>query len=89
MVVDNVDDIETFFPSQNRQREEADASAQIPLNTYLLQSRNGAILVTSRSKDAAARLAWGLKRIRELSAMDKGEGLQLLHNKLQDPPPAA
>ena len=88
MVVDNVDDAETFFPSRKRQRQgdEADASAQIPLATYLPQSRNGAVLVTSRSKDAAARLAGGYSKIKEVLAMDEGEGLQLLRNKLRDPP---
>ncbi|RAR04858.1 TPR-like protein [Stemphylium lycopersici] len=87
MVVDNVDDVDTFFPAQKcqRQGDEADASAQIPLNHYLPQSCNGAILVTSRSKDAATRLAGGYNRIQEVFAMDKSEGLQLLRNKLQAP----
>ncbi|KAI4940870.1 hypothetical protein J4E91_011127 [Alternaria rosae] len=89
MVVDNVDNAETFFPSRKRQRQrqgdEADGSAQIPLATYLPQSRNGAILVTSRSTDAATRLAGGYNKIKEVLAMDEGEGLQLLRNKLRDP----
>ena len=86
IVLDNVDNIEIFFPSQKRRRNEADASAQIPLATYLPQSRNGAILVTSRSKDAAARLVGGYNKIKEVLAMDESEGLQLLRNKLRDPP---
>ncbi|OWY45267.1 TPR-like protein [Alternaria alternata] len=88
MVVDNVDDVETFFPSRKRQRrgDEADASAQIPLATYLPQSRNGAILVTSRSQDAATRLVGSYNRTKEVLAMDEEEGLQLLRNKLQDQP---
>jgi tetratricopeptide (TPR) repeat protein len=85
MVVDNADDAETFFPPRKRQRQ-ADASAQIPLATYLPQSRNGAILVTSRSKDAATRLAGGHNKTREVLAMDESEGLQLLRNKLEDLP---
>jgi tetratricopeptide (TPR) repeat protein len=86
MVIDNVDNVETFYPSRKRQRDEADAAVEPPLATYLPQSRNGAILVTSRSKDAAARLAGGYNKIREVLAMDEGEGLQLLRNKLRDPP---
>jgi tetratricopeptide (TPR) repeat protein len=90
MVVDNVDDVETFFPSRQHQHQhqgdEADASAQIPLANYLPQSRNGALLVTSRSKDAASRLVGGYNKIKEVLAMDEGEGLQLLRNKLQDAP---
>ncbi|KAH7068389.1 kinesin light chain 1 [Paraphoma chrysanthemicola] len=86
MVLDNVDDAETFFPPQKRQRDEADTGAQIPLATYLPQSRNGAILVTSRNKDVAARLVGGYNKIKEVLAMDESEGLQLLRNKLCDPP---
>ncbi|KAF2818537.1 TPR-like protein [Ophiobolus disseminans] len=86
MVLDNVDDVETFFPARKQQRNEADADAQTPLATYLPQSRNGAILVTSRSKDAAVRLVGGYNMTKEVLAMDEGEGLQLLCNKLRDPP---
>ncbi|OAK96859.1 hypothetical protein IQ06DRAFT_47717 [Phaeosphaeriaceae sp. SRC1lsM3a] len=86
MVLDNVDDVETFFPSCKRQRGEADADAQTPLATYLPQSRNGAILVTSRSKDAAVRLVGGHNKTKEVLAMDESEGLELLRNKLGDLP---
>jgi tetratricopeptide (TPR) repeat protein len=86
MIVDNVDDLETFFPSRKSPQDEADASAQTPLATYLPQSRNGAILVTSRSKDAATRLVGGYNKIREVVAMHESEGLQLLRNKLRDLP---
>ncbi|KAH7092332.1 kinesin light chain 1 [Paraphoma chrysanthemicola] len=86
MVLDNVDDAKTFFPPRKRQRDEADNGAQTPLAMYLPQSRNGTILVTSRNKDVAARLVGGYNKIKEVLAMDEGEGLQLLHNKLCDPP---
>jgi hypothetical protein len=86
MVLDNVDEAETFFPSRKRQRDEADASAHIPLATYLPQSHNGAVLVTSRNKDAAVKLAGGYNKIKEVLAMDNSEGLQLLRNKLGDLP---
>jgi len=86
MIVDNVDDIETFFPSRKRQGGEADASAETPLATYLPQSRNGAILVTSRSKDAATRLVGGYNKVKEVLAMNESEGLQLLGNKLRNAP---
>jgi tetratricopeptide (TPR) repeat protein len=83
MIVDNADNVETFSPSG---KGKADASAQVPLATYLPQSRNGAILVTSRSKDAAARLVGGYNNIKEVVVMDESEGLQLFRNKLQQPP---
>jgi hypothetical protein len=86
MVVDNVDDVQMFFPSRERQGDEAHVSLQTPLAIYLPQSRNGSILITSRSKDAAVRLAGGYHKITEVLAMDESEGLQLLWNKLQDLP---
>ncbi|KAF2030383.1 TPR-like protein [Setomelanomma holmii] len=86
MVVDSVDDAEAFFPLRKRQQSEANASAQTPLATYLPQSRNGAVLITSRSKDAANRLVGGYNKIKEVLTMNEGKGLQLLRNKLRDPP---
>ncbi|KAF9733738.1 hypothetical protein PMIN01_08081 [Paraphaeosphaeria minitans] len=53
VVIDNVNDVEILFPSRQRWRSEADASAQTPLATYLPQRRNRAILAIYRSKDAA------------------------------------
>jgi hypothetical protein len=86
MVVDNVDDVETFFPSRKRQRDDVSGDPPTSLAAYLPQSRNGSILVTSRGKDAAVRLAGGYNKIKEVLAMNEGEGLQLLRNKLRDPP---
>lgn len=86
MIIDNVDDVKTFHPSRGSQRDGAVGDTTMSLATYLPQSRNGAILVTSRSKDAAVRLVGGSNKTMEVLAMGEGEGLQLLRNKLQDPP---
>jgi tetratricopeptide (TPR) repeat protein len=85
MVVDNVDDVETFFPLQRRDQGGDGQETSKPLTAYLPQSRNGSILITSRSRDAAARLVGGHKNIREVLAMNESQGLQLLYNKLLDP----
>jgi hypothetical protein len=77
MILDNVDDVETFFPKSSE-------SSSISLAAYLPQSRNGSILITSRNKDAASRLAGGLQNTKEVQTMDESQGLQLLRNKLQD-----
>src|SRR5690349_17939406 len=45
---------------------------------------NGSILVTYRSKDAAARLVGNHKNIKEVHAMDESQSIQLLQSKLQD-----
>jgi tetratricopeptide (TPR) repeat protein len=82
MVLDNVDDVETFL-SQNRKRHEPNHASPTSLAAYLPQSRNGCILLTSRSKDAAARLTGGYNAIKEVLIMDENQGVQLLCNKLQ------
>jgi tetratricopeptide (TPR) repeat protein len=86
MIIDNADDIDVFFPSRKRQRDEVPGDPPTSLATYLPQSCNGSILVTSRSKNVASRLAGGYNRINEVPAMDKGESLQLLRMKLGDSP---
>ena len=85
MILDNADDIEVFYPKRTLARDESSAAAA-SLAAYLPQSRNGSILITSRSKDAAARLAGGHKKIMEVQTMDAGQSLQLLRNKLEDMP---
>jgi tetratricopeptide (TPR) repeat protein len=84
MILDNVDDVETFFPSQQYTENELLESSPASLAASLPQSRNGSILITSRSKDAASRVAGGHKNIKEVRAMDANQGLQLLQNKLND-----
>jgi tetratricopeptide (TPR) repeat protein len=83
MVLDNVDDVETFFPSQKHKRHEPNQALPTSLAAYLPQSRNGSILITSRSKDAAARLVGGYSTIKEVLTMDEDQGVKLLSNKLQ------
>lgn len=80
MVVDNADDPGAFC-----QRDEANFGTQTSLATFLPQSVNGAILVTSRSKDAAFRLVGGYNNMEKVLAMSEGEGLQLLRSKLRHP----
>ncbi|RFU31458.1 hypothetical protein B7463_g4861, partial [Scytalidium lignicola] len=83
MIVDNADDMEVFYPKQMRTMDESSPPAPTPLANYLPQSRNGSILITSRSKDAAARLAGGHKYIKEVPAMDESQAFGLFRNKLE------
>jgi len=48
-----------------------------------LQSRNGSILVTSRSKDTAARLVGSQKNTTYLDVMEDSQALRLFRNKLE------
>jgi tetratricopeptide (TPR) repeat protein len=84
MILDNADDIEVFYPKQGRFKVgQLSNSTTSPID-YLPQSRNGSILITSRSKDAAARLAGGYQQIKEVDRLSEAQALQLLQNKLQD-----
>ncbi|KAH7122351.1 putative kinesin [Dendryphion nanum] len=83
MVLDNVDDVEVFYPKRKGKRDKCEDMVA-PLATYLPQSRNGSILVTSRSRDAAARIVGGSKHIKEVDVMDSDQAVQLLWNKLDD-----
>jgi len=91
MVLDNADDIDVFFPKRKPQdfRDKLSGSGSgtepVALATYLPQSSNGSILITSRSKEAASRLAGGFKNITEVLPMDESTALRLLKNKLSDP----
>jgi tetratricopeptide (TPR) repeat protein len=82
MILDNVDDIDVLYRTERSDMDDSSTAATTPLATYIPQSRNGSILITSRSKDAAARLTGGYRNIMEVNAMDTSQGLQLLRNKL-------
>jgi tetratricopeptide (TPR) repeat protein len=86
MVLDNVDNVEVFFPKRRPMQDGPSGTASAPLAAYLPQSHNGSILITSRSKDAAALLTGSYKNVKEISAMNESEGLQLLRNMLDDIP---
>jgi tetratricopeptide (TPR) repeat protein len=86
MVLDNVDNVEVFFPKQKPVQDGPSGTASAPPAAYLPQSHNGSILITSRSKDAAALLTGSYKNIMEIPTMNESQGLQLLRNKLDDVP---
>jgi hypothetical protein len=72
MVLDNADDVDVFFPRQSRKPEskfERSADTSRPLAAYIPIS-HGSILVTSRSKDAAVRLAGSYKNIKEVHTIN-------------------
>ncbi|KAH8689766.1 hypothetical protein GQ44DRAFT_637109, partial [Phaeosphaeriaceae sp. PMI808] len=88
IVLDNVDDIEVFYPKPKSGRDDDDkgvaASLAASLAVFLPQSDNGSIVVTSRNRDAAVRLVGSSRRVIEVQAMDKDQAVQLLRNKLED-----
>ncbi|KAF5246035.1 hypothetical protein FAUST_1446 [Fusarium austroamericanum] len=92
MVLDNVDDVNLFYPRANASGNKAAnqpteenaiiSSDQWPLAAYLPKYSSGTILITSRSIDAAEKLTGSHKAIYRVSAMDEIQGLRLLQNKL-------
>ncbi|KAK4209477.1 hypothetical protein QBC37DRAFT_430390 [Rhypophila decipiens] len=75
MILDSADDRDVFY-GEIRQAQDSK-----PLLTYLPQSRNGYILVTTRDKDRARRLAGG-DNILEVGPMVYADALSLLDKKL-------
>ncbi|QPC57801.1 hypothetical protein HYE67_000032 [Fusarium culmorum] len=91
MILDNADDVNLFYPIHISGAKAATGLAnentiartdQQPLAAYLPKCRNGTILVTSRSMDAAERLTGSHKAIHRVSTMDDAQGFQLFRNKL-------
>ncbi|XXG96704.1 hypothetical protein Hte_002994 [Hypoxylon texense] len=76
LILDNADNVETFYPQQTSQE------GSTPLGNYLPQSQNGSILVTSRNMDAALRIVGDLRNVIRVQTMGKSQALQLLRNKL-------
>jgi tetratricopeptide (TPR) repeat protein len=83
MVLDGVDHPATFF-STEANTGASNPFSQSSLHTYVPQSPNGNILITSRSKDVAHRLVGAYSLIHEVPPMLEREGLRLLHNKMGD-----
>jgi len=73
--------VNVFCPKQAHASDRS-SSPSTSLAEYVPQCRNGSILITSRNKDAAARLAGGYPRIKGVSALGEDQALHLLRNKL-------
>ncbi|KAL0930635.1 TPR domain protein (kinesin light chain) [Colletotrichum truncatum] len=80
MVLDNADDADVFYPTPNS----VTSTAQRPLASFLPQSSNGMILVTSRNQDVAERLTGSGRSVLSIKGMDEHQAQQLLRNKLQE-----
>jgi tetratricopeptide (TPR) repeat protein len=86
LVLDNLDDDELLrkpWPTRTKAQANAQnhASTQPPL-TYLLESPNGSIIVTSRNKGVALEIAGHQKNLVDVQPMNMVEALVLIQNKL-------
>lgn len=80
MILDSADDRDVFYNTSG------EAPGKRPLATYLPQSRNGAIILTTRDKDLAHRLVGNLQNIIEVGPMTQAEAVTLLEKRLNRPP---
>lgn len=79
ILLDSYDDYENFDQGMPET-----SYNQRPLATYLPQSHNGSILITTRNKMLGSRLV-GYQNIIEIGPMAEVEALELLHKKLGSP----
>ncbi|KAH7108962.1 P-loop containing nucleoside triphosphate hydrolase protein [Dactylonectria macrodidyma] len=87
MVIDNADDTQLFFLSQ-QERDDTNPSniatkAEGSLGRYIPECSHGSILITSRNKQTASRLAPG-KSLIEVGKMTEHEADQLVRAILED-----
>ncbi|KAK1763950.1 P-loop containing nucleoside triphosphate hydrolase protein [Phialemonium atrogriseum] len=75
IILDSADDLDVFCDAK------VTASGQA-LSTYLPQSQNGSILITTRYKEVAWKLAGDNRSIIEVGAMTQTDALSLLEKKL-------
>ncbi|KAI9685382.1 MAG: hypothetical protein M1822_004513 [Bathelium mastoideum] len=86
MILDNVDDDDVFFSGS----EDTSGSTQTidtamhgkPLETFLPQTRNGMILITSRNRTAAFNLVGDYGDIVQVEPMEEEDALALLQTKV-------
>lgn len=83
IIVDNADDASVFSQTKTQIRgTDTQAQSPEPLSSFLPQSPNGSVLVTSRSRDVAYSLTGSYASIIEVKAMDDNDALVLLQKKL-------
>lgn len=83
MILDNADDY-YVFRDQRTNSDVPPARDSGALDSFLPQTGNGRILITSRSRDAATTLALGLHNIRTVQGMEEEQAKLLLRKTLGD-----
>jgi hypothetical protein len=86
MILDNVDDGSVFFRNNDVVRgvspHDQATDSQPPLETFLPQSRNGSILITSRNSTAANNLVDTFGRFVLVEPMEEKDSVDLLKTKI-------
>lgn len=82
MVLNSADNVDVFYSTDEGAEQTTDKAKKRALWTYLPQSTNGSILVTTRDKSLAFQLTGSYKNIIEVGPMDPDHALALLKKKL-------
>ncbi|KAK3898738.1 P-loop containing nucleoside triphosphate hydrolase protein [Staphylotrichum tortipilum] len=77
MILDSADDHDVFYTLTS-----SDERTGRPFATYLPQSRNGSVVITTRNKDLAFRLTGRYQNIIKVRPMAQTDALALLEKKL-------
>ncbi|KAI0103841.1 P-loop containing nucleoside triphosphate hydrolase protein [Nemania sp. FL0031] len=85
MVLDSADNPNVFYATDEKGKQTAGVGQETrALWTYLPQSSNGSILITTRSKELASKLTGHQKdSVIEVGPMDQAHALELLASKLR------
>ncbi|KAI1158420.1 P-loop containing nucleoside triphosphate hydrolase protein [Nemania serpens] len=79
---DSADDIDIFYDNSEQENQTVSVGGEKrALWTYLPQSSNGSILVTTRDRNLALKLIYDHKDIIEVGVMDQNHALELLATK--------
>ncbi|KAK4139101.1 kinesin light chain [Dichotomopilus funicola] len=86
LVLDSADDGDVFYNVDHASSATSgDTGERRPFATYLPQSRNGSILITTRNKDLAFRLTGRRQNMIDVGPMAQADALSLLEKKLGTP----
>ena len=77
IILDSADDPDVFYTPTS-----SHARTGRPFTTYLPQSRNGSVVITTRNKDLAFRLTGRRRNMIEVGPMAQTDALALLEKKL-------
>ncbi|KAI1181394.1 P-loop containing nucleoside triphosphate hydrolase protein [Nemania serpens] len=87
LILDSADDVDLFYGGDEKGKQTATTGPENrALWTYLPQSSNGSILITTRDKELASRLTGNRDRAIEVGPMDQDHALALLATKLGGQP---
>ncbi|KAI1408969.1 P-loop containing nucleoside triphosphate hydrolase protein [Hypoxylon sp. FL1857] len=84
MVLDSADDLNVFYNARNSGQTDSFEDEKRPLYTYLPQSANGSILITTRNSELALRLTGTHQSVIEVGPMDPSDALTLLATRCED-----